>query len=415
MRAAAVIRRPERFSIQWKGFFFFSNQIMQALVVGAGLTGLMTAYALFSKGIRVSILEGRSSPCQGASYSCSGLLGESQPMLLSTPEASLLRSETGVVYGPGLIFHHPRFARLLQKSRAPENFRALSDLAKALSSASFEWYLQVEKDNIFTLQSSEGTLEELPETDTATPALDGWLMMEPSLYALPQTTRFHLDNSLSWSISYFAKQLKEWLIEQGVPIHNSTAVTGFIREGGRITGVQTATGEIRTDHVVICAGSGALNLLKLAKLKLPVLPLTRCVLNTTLFSDAMRITHAIVDEKGFLLSPLDDFLRVQGRWYIGAEEDFDRDAEYRALWETGMRFFPDIGDWKNARYFAQTVLTAPDSLAIVGESAVPGLWLNIAGGLHGADFAPSYAECLAQAMLGEPSPQAQALSPARFD
>lgn len=392
---------------------------MQVLVVGAGVTGLMTAYALFSRGIHVTILEGRSSPCQGASYSCSGLIGEATPLLLSSPETSLLGSQSQVVYGPGLLFQHPIFARLMKKSRAADRFAELTALAQTFSQTSIEWFRQHAKTEGFQLQESAGTLiAQSPKAKKAEGAeeipLSSWLQIEPSLYALAPETALQMSRSVSWSISYFAKQLKEWLIEHDVPIKNNQTVTGFVMEAGRCTGVKTASDTLSADAVIVAAGLGALPLLKAAKVKLPVLPLTRCVLNTTLFSDATRIRHSVIDPEGFLLSPLEDFLRVQGRWYIGEEGDFDRNAEYRALWEVGMKYFPDIGDWKNARYFSQTILTTPDTLGVVGESGVPGLWLNVAGGIHGGDFAPYYAETLAALLAGETPEHAAVLSAKRF-
>ncbi len=385
---------------------------MQVLVVGAGITGLMTAYALFSRGIRVTLLEGRPSPCQGASYSCSGLIGDAEPQLLSSPNTSL-------VYGAGLVFQHPIFAHLMKKSRSEEHAAELNRLTKIFSDASIAWLRQHSESEGFLLQESAGTLIAQSDQNKTTSEheeipLDMWLQVEPSLYGVKPGTSFQVSRSVSWSISYFAKQLKEWLLEHEVPILNNQLVTDFVISEGRCRGVKTATETFKADAVVIASGLGAQALLKAAKIKFPMLPLTRCVLNTTLFGDAMRIRHAIIDPDGFLLSPLEDFLRVQGRWYLGLEDDFDRDAEYRALWEAGMKYFPEIGDWKNARYFSQSVLTTPDSLGVVGESGIPGLWLNVAGGIHGADFAPYYADTLAQLLRGETPEHAQALSIERF-
>ncbi len=388
---------------------------MQVTVVGAGLTGLMTAYCLVNRGVSVTLLESRSSPCQGASYSCSGLLGEDNPKLIASEKTSLLGSRASIVYGAGLVFKHPRFSRLMQKARHPDRRSAIATLATTLSSYADEWYRQTAEREGWKLQESRGTLLILGKDSDKAPLQD-WLTTEPSLYALPASTRIGTSSAISWSISYFAKQLKERLLSRGVTILNNTPAEGLVLENDVCRGVRSAAGtDIRADAVVVAAGMGAMALLRSAGIKPPMLPLTRCVLNTTIFSDAMRIHHAIIDELGYMLTPLQDFLRIQGRWYLGTEAEFDREAEYRALWERGMRIFPDIADWKNARYFSQTVLTTPDSLGIVGASPIGGLWLNIAGGLHGADFAPSYAETLTLSMTGETSPLAAELSLKRFD
>lgn len=47
-------------------------------IIGAGLIGLCTADALASRGARVTVLEARSGPCEGTSFSNSGMIHPSQ-------------------------------------------------------------------------------------------------------------------------------------------------------------------------------------------------------------------------------------------------------------------------------------------------------------------------------------------------
>ena len=62
---------------------------MHVIVVGAGLTGLQSALSLIEKGAEVTLVEALRSPCQGASFSCAGLLGDETPALIA-PEAGRL-------------------------------------------------------------------------------------------------------------------------------------------------------------------------------------------------------------------------------------------------------------------------------------------------------------------------------------
>lgn len=53
-------------------------------IIGAGLIGLCTADALVSRGASVTVVDARSGPCQGTSYSNSGMIHPSQAMSWDT-------------------------------------------------------------------------------------------------------------------------------------------------------------------------------------------------------------------------------------------------------------------------------------------------------------------------------------------
>ena len=48
------------------------------IIIGAGLIGLSTADALLTRGAKVTILEARPGPCEGTSFSNSGMIHPSQ-------------------------------------------------------------------------------------------------------------------------------------------------------------------------------------------------------------------------------------------------------------------------------------------------------------------------------------------------
>ena len=393
---------------------------MQVVVVGAGVTGLMSAFVLTQRKHQVTVLEARSSPCQEASYSCSGTLGDPTPTLLASPTSDTghLGSEAPLVYGSSAFLKHPHFIRKLLQNKDAALYASRLALFQELSVLSTDQYRQFCAQEGFTLQESAGTLlatrASHPHEGPSSAPLEQWLQIEPALYAVSPQTHWQFSRATSWSISYFAKQLKEWLLEHGVNLLSNQAVTDFIVEGERAVGVKTATQTLHADAIVVAAGLGSTPFLKRLKLKCPLVTLTRCFSNTLLLNDTPRLRHAVKDTEGYHLAPLDDFLRIQGRWFLGDETEFDRENEYKALWETAMYFVPELAQWNNTRYLSQKVLSTPDGLALVGASPVLGVYLNMAGGIHGADYAPVYAQTLADAIEGNDSPYLSALSPMRF-
>jgi len=72
------------------------------------------------------------------------------------------------------------------------------------------------------------------------------------------------------------KSLKAALLAlPNVTIHEQCEVSGFIREGATVVGVQTSAGAIHGDQVVLTAGAWSGDLLKSLDLELPVEPVKR--------------------------------------------------------------------------------------------------------------------------------------------
>ena len=89
-----------------------------------------------------------------------------------------------------------------------------------------------------------------------------------------------------------------------------------------------------------------------------------------------------------------------GRWHLGTAEQCPVNDEYKALWAFGIRLYPETADWSQGRYLSQTVLSSADGLPVAGATRVPGLFVNMAGGIHGADFSSAAADAAADAVLG---------------
>ena len=175
------------------------------------------------------------------------------------------------------------------------------------------------------------------------------------------------------------------------------------------------TTPLEADAGVVTAGLSSPDILPIECYgNVPLAPLTRAVYNVDLIADHRRVRHAVQSDDGRMIVPLDNFLRLIGHWYLGSPEQCDMDAEYQALWAMGVKLLPQAANWSQGRYLNGSVLSSPDGLPIVGASTRPGLYLNIAGGIHGGDFVCAYADATADAVLGHENPLLQPLSWSRF-
>ena len=385
---------------------------MHVIVVGAGLTGLQSALSLIEKGAEVTLVEALRSPCQGASFSCAGLLGDETPALIAPEAGRLARlramksSDDGLVYSSGTAFRYASFVSALLQNRAPEKTEPRKALLAQLAAASARLMNEQAERCGFELQKSEGLLTRLTKEETAARpnarlvSSDDILRLEPSLYAAEDGGDYEIGNGVTWSVSYYAKQLREFLVNAGAKILSSRPVESVIIENERAVGVQ-AGGELRADAVLIAAGTGAPALLPEGALGDTALaPITRSLLNVEVNAAARRVRYAVRDTAGRVAAPLDAYLRLTGRWYLGTEEQCPTDDEYKALWAFGLRLFPEIADWSQGRYLSRTVLSTADGLPVAGVTRISSLYVNVAGGMHGADFASAVADAASDAVLG---------------
>ena len=299
--------------------------------------------------------------------------------------------------------------------REPARCEARDALAAELSEASTSMLRAEAQEHGFILQESAGTIIVSPEAGEASPAtLEDVTAIEPSLYAATDVGSFSFSRATTWSVSYYAKQLREHLAEAGVKILCSRKATGLISDNARICGV-AADEPVRADAVVVACGTGALEILpEHAYGGVPLAPVTRSVLNVSLSGDACVMRHAVRTPEGRIALPLDTFVRIMGRWHLGAQEHCPVDKEYKALWEMGVKLFPAATDWSQGRYLSHTVLSSPDGLPVAGASGMPGLHLSIAGGIHGADFCTAVADVVSDGVLGRENPFSERLSWRRF-
>lgn len=395
---------------------------MHVIVVGAGLTGLQSALHLLKDSVEVTLIEAARAPCQGASYCAAASINDPEPMPLA-PAAGLLarlRAMTGnttnLVFGSGTAMRHAGFIAAMTAARNPERFEKRREVFATLARESMQLlHADAEREG-FVLQESAGTflVHDTPVTGDGVLTPEAAFEREPALLEASSVAAVTPSEATTWSVSFYAKQLREHLVSRGVRILCNRRVTGLLSDGSRTVGVEAGE-TIRANAVLIAAGTGAVDLLPDAAYGgVALAPLTRAVFNIELSVDQGRVRRAIKTADGRTIVPLDAFLRLLGRWHLGTPEQCDLDAEYKALWSLGVRLLPHAASWSGGRYLKGTVLSSPDGLPLVGASAYPGLYLNIAGGLHTSDFAPSYARAAADAILGRENALLEELAWTRF-
>ncbi|GLK90721.1 NAD(P)/FAD-dependent oxidoreductase [Pseudomonas turukhanskensis] len=195
-----------------------------------------------------------------------------------------------------------------------------------------------------------------------------------------------------------------------VTVHEQAAVGGFIREGARVVGVQTALGDIRGERVVLTAGAWSGELLATLGLDLPVEPVKGQMI---LFKCAADFLPSMVLAKGRYAIP-----RKDGHILVGSTLEhcgFDKTPTEQALASlkaSAIELLPELADAQVVGHWAGLRPGSPEGIPFIGPvPGFDGLWLNCGHYRNGLVLAPASCQLLTDLMLGnapiiDPAPYA---------
>lgn len=217
--------------------------------------------------------------------------------------------------------------------------------------------------------------------------------------------------------------------ERGAKVWTHTAVTGFLRDGDRVTGVRTDRGDIAAGHVVNAAGTWAGEIAALAGVEVPVLPRRGFILVTeplppTVFHKVYAgeyVASTQSSDEGLQTSAVIEGTR-SGTILIGSSRErvgFDRKVSLPALREMARKalaLFPTLAEVAVMRSYLGFRPYCPDHLPVIGlDPRARGL--AHAAGHEGAGIGLSVgsAKLLVQALTGQrPELDLAPFAPERF-
>ena len=193
-------------------------------------------------------------------------------------------------------------------------------------------------------------------------------------------------DAVAWGYARGASRL-------GVDIIQNCAVTGFIRQGERVVGVQTkhggVAGEIRADKVAAAVAGHSSQIAAMAGLRLPV---TSYALQAMVSEPVKPVLDTVV------LSPAVGAYWSQsgkGEVVIGGGLDLFPSYAQRGSFATSQQvlaataeMFPSFGRLRLLRQWAGIVDVVQDSSPIIGATPAPGLYLNCGWGTGGFKAIP---------------------------
>lgn len=402
------------------------------VVIGGGVVGLTTAWALLERGHGVTLIERDGEIAQGASRANGGQLSYRYVSPLADAGVPL-KALRWLLDPDGPLRFKPeaRWAQwswliaFLRNCRGPVNRRSTERLLAlgAYSQASFA-RLQAEAqlgDSIALRSPGKLVVYRKPDEfaraaarvqgSGAEQALshDDCVALEPALADSEATLAggiFTPGEAVADCHAFCAALYQRLGQHESFRGRLGVRVEGLQRDAqGAVLGVQTEVGGIGADAVVLAAGLHSRALAATVGVELPIYPLKGYSLTAPIAAGHRPPEVSVTDfEKKILYARIGQDLRVAAMVDL-VGDDLSLDAGRLASLQRSVRAtFPHAADYDRATPWAGLRPATPSGAPILGASGVPGLWLNVGHGALGFTFSFATANIVAELVSGRASP-----------
>lgn len=402
---------------------------MRALVLGAGLVGVASAWYLRQDGHEVTVVDRQSGPAMETSFANGGQISTSHAEPWANPAAPLkvlrwlghedspllwrLRADA-TQWAWGL-----RFLRECAPGRTRENMVAILRLAlysrsllKELRPALRLEYDQ-QKRGILHFYTDEAEFEHaIPQAelmrrygcDRLVKSAAECLAIEPALRnsTVPIVGGTYTADDESGDAHKFARALAGKAAGLGVVFRFGASVDALVAEGGRITGVRLAGGEmLRADACVVALGSYSPLLLRPLGVRVPVYPAKGYSATIPLAPGDDAPTVSLTDDgRKLVFSRLGERLRVAGTAEFAGYDTSLNDVRCQALLKRTAELFPTVGRPANVEFWAGLRPATPSNVPLIGATRLSHLYVNAGHGTLGWTMACGTGKLLADIVAG---------------
>ncbi|MFZ2296545.1 MAG: D-amino acid dehydrogenase [Polaromonas sp.] len=404
---------------------------MRVAVIGAGIIGITTAYELAVDGHEVTVFERRGAAAEEASFANAGIVAPGYvtpwaapgmpgkvlsylfrrhaPVKLSLPlsgrELAWMWKWRRACKLETYLANRSRLQRLAFYSRERLHLLSAELELEYERSPGYLVLVRSEKDS----RLIEPGLQVLREAGVAFSLIDAeeTRKIEPALN--PDTSflgAVHLPDDEVANCRQFALLLKNKAQRMGVSFEFNTAVAQLDWSQPATLSIAGETPKRSFDRVVMCAGLASAALLRPLGLKIPMIAVHGYSLSAPIREPLNAPRSALMDERyKVAISRLGNRVRVAGSAEIGGSLERKHESSIKTLYKVLQDWFPgaaqlsstngDVQVWKGARPML------PDGPPIIGDSGLPGLWLNLGHGSSGWALSCGSARALADLMAGK--------------
>lgn len=413
---------------------------MQAIILGAGIVGLATAYTLANRGYEVTIIDQHDEVGHGATFANGAQLSYSYVAPLAGPGVIekvpkwLLNPDSPLRFRPSLkpsdIGWQLRFLKACNAHRSEQTTAELLRLAYL----SRDLYHEIFKNQTFcnidfsragklvvhrTAHSMESAVRQLEvqqrlggmpqQALSATECIE----KEPALAPIASQLvgGIYTESEEAADAYKVTLAFKQYLMQHGVKFLLNTQVTGFKRHVDNRVSVKVCTSPTTTTHastvgalpntlsadaIIVCLGVESRNILASLDIQVPVAPLKGYSLTLDIENESMAPHVSITDfERKVVYARLGKRLRLAGMAdLVGLDYRIDQ-HRINALIAEAQAVFAQAGDYRKAQQWTGLRPATPLGKPIIDKTPLENLYINIGHGALGFTLAAGSAELLA--------------------
>jgi len=401
---------------------------MKVTILGSGVIGVSTAYFLARAGHQVTVVDRQSEPAMETSFANAGQISPGYSAPWAAPGLPikaikwLLQDHSPLVIRPlaGLPMYLWAL-RLLANctetayARNKERMLRLATYSGQCVTALRE-ELGIEYDS-----RSRGTLQlfrteeqvngagkdtrVLEQCGVAYQRLDpaGCVGAEPALALVKEKIAggLRLPGDQTGDCFKFTQRLAQHCRDLGVDFRTGVTIQRLVREGDRITGVETDHGRLQADANVMALGSYSPLMLRPVGIKIPVYPVKGYSITVPITNPDGAPQSTIMDETHKVaVTRLGDRIRAAGTAEL-AGYDLRLDPKRRRTVDHVVSdLFPTGGDVSRAEFWCGLRPMTPDGTPVIGATPLKGLYLNTGHGTLGWTMGPGSGRVIADLVSG---------------
>jgi D-amino-acid dehydrogenase len=412
---------------------------VHVIVVGAGVIGLSTAYALRTRGARVTVVESHAgshgASVVNAGWICPSLAGPvPAPGLVGQSLKWMLHSDSPLYIKPTLDFDYLRWLVGFWRHCNASAYTHALEATTSLNKRTFELFDEMQASGVHYEAHKTGILfvfhsrANLEHDLRALEPLKKYGIVPPISYEAKDVHELEpaLSDSISGGFWYEGERhvrpetltggLTDWLTARDVAFKTNTRVIDIEHANGQARVVNTTGGRIAADAIVIAAGARTSELTKKVGVTLPIQAGKGYCLDYA--PPPVPLGRAIdFAESRFVGSPMDGMIRIAGTMEFSGINDIVRQERVAVLARGAARAFRGWPEGTGGATIDSGLRPiTPDGLPVIGW--LPGFRnLAVASGhaMLGVTLSASTGDLVADLVTtGRASEVIEPFDPARF-
>lgn len=414
---------------------------MKVLVIGSGLLGVSSAWALARAGCEVTVLERADGPAAATSHANAGMITPSMADPWNAPgihrdllrwlgheDAPFLLRPSAL---PGLLGWGLRFLAASRPAAFRRHLEANLRLARHSQQvmAALRGELDLPHDHRangtikvfadarhFEAAAERNRLLKSLGLDVRLLDAAGAVAVEPALADVRERIAgaVHCPQDESGDARAYTERLAEHAARAGVAFRFGMSVRGLERDGARIRAAWVGEKSFEADAFVLAAGSWSEPLLRKLGVHVPVRPVKGYSITLDMGAWRGAPQMPVIDDAMHLAAtPLGRRLRVAGTAELAGDDRSLNPARIENLFRAVLALFPSLAphlDRAAAQPWAGLRPMSSDGVPRIGRLPYENLWLNTGQGHLGWTLAAGSAQLLADLM----TERAPVLDPAAY-